>query len=719
MKILTLTTLYPNASTPNHGVFVENRLRAFRRVSGADVRVVAPVPFFPSSHRLFGRYADFAAAPLRETRHGVEVRHPRYAIPPKIAMTYAASALERCFAKSVERLLGEGWDFDLVDAHYLYPDGVAAARVARRLGKPLFLTARGTDVNLIPKHPRQRAMILQAVRDATGVFCVARALKEELIRLGAPAEKISVLRNGVDLTLFRPRDRNAARAARGLGEGPVIASVGHLIDRKGHDVVIRALALMPNASLVIAGEGEMRRELERLAAGLGLGGRVRFLGAVPHADLCDIYSAADALALGSSREGWPNVLLEAMACGAPAVAAPIWGCGEVIAAPAAGRLAADRSPEAFAAALQKILAAPPGRAATRRYAERFSWAETAEAMTGAFSRAIDEHRRTRPVVKPLRIGPAAPAAPRMLVTVDTEEAFDWKGFEANRHSICPPEDIDAFQRICVEFGAKPIYFLTHPVIDDPENAAYFARLHAHGAGEPAIHMHQWVNPPDSGYSGEFYSFQMNLPAALHHQKLTALQTAFARAFGFRPRAHRAGRYGIGPRNYADLAAAGIRHDFSPSPAFDQSASGGPDFSGMSNMPFAVNGAGGTVFVTPVPGARAFIGTGRFFGQNSAAPGLHFVKAKPPPLSVPGRLSCEGMTLGEMKGLTRKLLRDRIPVLTFSIHSTSLSAGKNPYAPDAKAVARTLSLARDYLDHFANDLGGTFITLDDLEALYHC
>ncbi len=153
MRILTLTTLYPNAATPNNGVFVENRLRAFQKMSGADVKVVAPVPYFPSSNPLFGKYARFAAAPREETRHGLKIRHPRYFIPPKIGMTYAADALERCFTKSEAALRAAGWECDLIDAHYLYPDGVAAARLARRLDKPLFLTARGTDVSPFRNFP--------------------------------------------------------------------------------------------------------------------------------------------------------------------------------------------------------------------------------------------------------------------------------------------------------------------------------------------------------------------------------------------------------------------------------------------------------------------------------------------------------------------------------------------------------------------------------------
>jgi len=164
MRLLTLTTLYPNAARPAHGVFVENRLAHFLKATPeAAARVVAPIPWFPSTHPAFGRYGRFAAAPRAETRRGIEVRHPRYPLPPKIGMTWAVHALVRTFLQSARAMIAEGWDFDLIDAHYLYPDGVAAARAARALGKPLVLTARGSDVTLLPRFPRQRRMILEAV----------------------------------------------------------------------------------------------------------------------------------------------------------------------------------------------------------------------------------------------------------------------------------------------------------------------------------------------------------------------------------------------------------------------------------------------------------------------------------------------------------------------------------------------------------------------------
>ena len=272
MKILVFTTLYPNAAMPTHGVFVENRLRAFlesrNAAEQADVKVIAPVPWFPFKHEFFGAYGRWARVPHKETRYGVEVYHPRYVIPPKVGMNMADGSLARCLRKSARKLIDGGWDFDFIDAHYFYPDGVAAARVAGELGKPLSITARGSDINFIPKFSRPRKKIIDAAMRANEIITVADALKSELIALGAPAQKITTLRNGVDLDAFAPADRKAIREKMNL-DGPVIVSVGHLIDRKGHDIVIDALKHIPDATLLIVGEGEKRLALEARAAIVG------------------------------------------------------------------------------------------------------------------------------------------------------------------------------------------------------------------------------------------------------------------------------------------------------------------------------------------------------------------------------------------------------------------------------------------------------------------
>ena len=390
MKILALSSLYPNEAQPRHGIFIEHRVGHLLR-PGDEVRVVAPVPWFPSSHAAFGRYADFARAPYVATRRGVAITHPRYPVVPRVGMTAAPWLMAAALYPHVARLR-RAFDFDVIDSYYLYPDGVAASLLARWFGRPFVLTALGSDVSEIARYCAPRAMILRAAAQATAVTTVCAALREELLALGAAADKVHVVEHGVDLALFRPpADRAALRARLGMTETTLL-SVGHLIDRKGHDFAIRAVAGLPGVTLMIAGDGPREGELRSLAASLGVGDRVDFLGHVDQRSLPDLFGAADATLSCSDREGIANVLLESIACGTPLVATPVWGSPEVVRVPEAGRLTTARTDAAIAAGIAALLADPPDRAATRAYAERYDWRETGRQHRALLADAIEAHR---------------------------------------------------------------------------------------------------------------------------------------------------------------------------------------------------------------------------------------------------------------------------------------------------------------------------------------
>ena len=391
LKIVTYTTLFPNREQPTHGVFVENRLRNLVETGAVNARVVAPVPWFPSSAPIFGRYATLAKVVPRETRFNLPIEHPKYLILPKIGMNLVPSSLVSASFPVLKQLQAQD-DFDLIDAHYFYPDGVAAVELGRRLNKPVVITARGTDVNYIPRYPKPRRLIIEAAQAAAGIIAVSQAIKDAIVDLGISPGKVVVLRNGVDLKLFHPHGRTEAREQLKLN-GRVLLSVGHLIERKGHNFVIEALSMLPDFTLLIAGAGPERKHLETLAKKIGVEDRVRFLGSVSHDELQKIYAAADALVLASSREGWPNVLLEAMACGTPVVATPIWGNPEVVSRPEAGVLTKDRTGKAVAEAVERLFRNLPDRAATRRYAEGYSWEDTSQGQLRLF-RDIIGRRKT-------------------------------------------------------------------------------------------------------------------------------------------------------------------------------------------------------------------------------------------------------------------------------------------------------------------------------------
>jgi glycosyltransferase involved in cell wall biosynthesis len=227
--------------------------------------------------------------------------------------------------------------------------------------------------------PAARRAILEVGANAQALAAVSASLHDEMVALGMGASKTHVLRNGVDLEHFGPRNREAARARFGVS-GPVLLSVGALIPRKAHDITLKALAKIPDATLLIAGEGPERGRLQALAGALGLGERVRLLGSVAHQDLPELYAAADISILASKREGLANVLLEAIACGAPIIATNVDGAAEVLDDPACGRLIPVGDVVALQAAIETLRANPPDRAAVRRSAMRFSWDKTTSAQ---------------------------------------------------------------------------------------------------------------------------------------------------------------------------------------------------------------------------------------------------------------------------------------------------------------------------------------------------
>jgi teichuronic acid biosynthesis glycosyltransferase TuaC len=393
-RILLFSTLYPSSVRPAHGVFVETRLRELLRSGKVEARVVAPVPWFPSTHPRFGEYAQFAATPRHERRNGIEVLHPRYLLPPRVGMNVAPWTLAQGAMSTLRRLQHDGFDFDIIDAHYYYPDGVAAMLLSKWFGKPFVVTARGTDLNLVPQYAWPRKLILQTAAAAQASIGVCQALMDTLADMGAAPERLHTLRNGVDLQRFVPKDRVQARVRLGLqADGDYLLSVGHLIERKGHHIAIAALRHLPGVHLLIAGEGSEQQALQQLAHTQGVADRVRFIGLLAQEELVWWYSAADALALCSSREGWANVLLESMACGTPVLATNIWGTPEVVTCAAAGRLLESRDPEALTRAWRSLVADRPSRDATRQYAEHFSWESTTQGQLTLFERITAQARQ--------------------------------------------------------------------------------------------------------------------------------------------------------------------------------------------------------------------------------------------------------------------------------------------------------------------------------------
>ena len=380
VRLLTLTTLFPNARQPRHGIFVANRLRKLCETGRAEAEVIAAVPVFPCAYR------HVIEVPARERMDRFDVRHPRYFQIPGVGMRAQPDSLARAILREIRR--GDAGAFDLVDAHYFYPDGVAAAYVANELDLPLVISARGSDINLIGNIPFARERMLRAANSAKALIAVSEALANRMRAIGMPSERIHVLRNGVDSAMFRPMPKAEARACLGLDGGSKwILGVGNLVTEKGFEVLIRAVGELPDTRLMIIGEGSLRATLQGLAASCAPG-RVVFRGNMPQRDLPAAYSAADLLALPSLREGWPNVLLESIACGTPVVAAAVGGVAEIIRSSAPGVMVGEHTPAVWRDALRRALAAPQDPERVRAYAFQFGWDDVVDRQCALYEDVV-------------------------------------------------------------------------------------------------------------------------------------------------------------------------------------------------------------------------------------------------------------------------------------------------------------------------------------------
>ncbi len=324
MRVVSLATVFPSPERPLHGLFVWQRLRHCAETEALDV--VAPVSWFRRGAAQPG--ADPTTSP------GLTVHRPTFFYVPGIMKILDGV----CLALSVwptMRALHRQRRIDLIDAHFGFPDGVAGLLLGWWFRCPVVVTFRGNELDY-ERYRLRRWAIGVVARRAAAVIAVSHELADHAIAKGAPRSRVHVIANGVETTLFRPMPREEAvrQVSAPLGR-PLVVSVGHLTRRKGMHHVIEAFASIlgqwPAARLVLVGgrvaeTGDYDAELRALADRLGLHDRVSFAGSASQTTIAAWLNAADVFVLSSAREGCPNVVWEAMACGCPVVASAV---GEV------------------------------------------------------------------------------------------------------------------------------------------------------------------------------------------------------------------------------------------------------------------------------------------------------------------------------------------------------------------------------------------------------
>jgi glycosyltransferase involved in cell wall biosynthesis len=378
LRVLTFTSLFPNTEQRLHGLFVRERIRALARL--CDLRVVAPVPWSPDLPGMPERHRQYARVARHEVQVGMSVAHPRFAVLPGL-MKPADGLLMGAFCALPVRRLQRAFDFDVIDAHWAYPDGVAAALLARWTGRPVAITVRGDDINVFGREPGRRPLIRWSLRSAGLVIALSSMLRDAVLDLTDGQARVAVIPNGVDAARFSPTSRDEARRKLGIpADARLVVSAGRLHQSKGFPTLVAAVgrlrARFPALRVAIVGAADREADATEgilAAAELnGLGDRLILPGEQAPDTLRLWYGAADLFALPTSREGSPNVILEALACGLPCVASPVGGIPDVLCDPRLGVLA-DPTAMAFADGLAAALDRKWDRGLIARLGGRRTW----------------------------------------------------------------------------------------------------------------------------------------------------------------------------------------------------------------------------------------------------------------------------------------------------------------------------------------------------------
>jgi glycosyltransferase involved in cell wall biosynthesis len=390
MRILTYTSLFPNPQQPMLGIFIYQRVVSFSHQPGKSVTVLAPVPYSPSWFPL-ERSRKFSQIPKQELTGSLGVFHPRYLLFPKVSMPLHGLMM---FLGSVglAKRLHQDAAFDCIDAHYVYPDGLAAILLGKTLGIPVFLSVRGTDINVFPSFRTIRPMVRWSLNKAAGIITVSLALRDAVKRLGISEERVRVISNGVDTDRFHPRNQMEARHTLKVPpQARIVISVGGLAVHKGFLPLVRAAARLaakiPDFRLYIIGEGPLRPEIEQLVRALGLESIVKIVGGCENELLRFWYSAADVSCLVSAREGLPNVVLESLACGTPVVATGVGGIPELLSSPEYG-IIVQQTPESIAEGLGRALEANWNREKIASAGQSRTWETVAREVADYFDSCL-------------------------------------------------------------------------------------------------------------------------------------------------------------------------------------------------------------------------------------------------------------------------------------------------------------------------------------------
>jgi len=393
VRVLTTTLCYPTPAKPEQGIFVQRRATALANRCGVEAEVISPQPWCPLLRR---------TPHSRAQMHPLQAAYPRLVSVPVLSWATDGVAFARAIRQFVtqRRRIGDA-GFDLIDAHFVYPDGVGAWLAAGRLGIPVVVTVRGKIVSLSRRAVR-RLQIRAMLRGVDARIAVSESLARLVRRIAGSDLSVDVIPNGVDADTFRPVDRARARQALGWDlNARYLLSVGHLQRLKGFDRLVDLLpavrACLGDVRLVLAGsrrgESGFRSALARSMAEVNRRARtplqppcVRFVGPVPGEQLSLMYSAADVCVNASRSEGWSNAISESLAAGTPVVATDVGGNREQLCSRELGTIVPDHDTLTLGVAIVAALSREWNRPLIAAHGGARGWDQVAGEVHAVFQR---------------------------------------------------------------------------------------------------------------------------------------------------------------------------------------------------------------------------------------------------------------------------------------------------------------------------------------------
>lgn len=391
MRVAIVTPIFPVPWDLTRGRPVYETARAMSTL--ANVQVLFTTATYANARWLQPRGYFYEHLPDGYSLPGVSMESVGYPALPIVSRPINGLVSAVCIAPRLRAFRP-----DVVLSYWIFPEGMGSMLAARRLGVPCVIGARGSDVRV--RDAISRRMTGFTLRRADRVLTVSEELRQQAVQVyGADGERVHTIWNGCNTARFHVQSRQQARSACGLpaDSSRYILFVGRIVQAKGLVELVQAFASLamqdPGLRLAIVGNGVFMPQLQGLVQSLDLVERVLLPGAVEPAQVADWMNAADVLCLPSHSEGYPNVLVEALACGTPVVATDVGGTREIV-DESNGLVVPVRQPEALRAALEQVLACEWSRQAL---SERFgrSWTQVAEETLQVCERAVAERRQGR------------------------------------------------------------------------------------------------------------------------------------------------------------------------------------------------------------------------------------------------------------------------------------------------------------------------------------